>query len=104
MVIIFDCELTEPPSSITCFRDITLYSNVFLKNENLIKCPRGTRSIYWKWIKKYGAHDFIECLLSEGEHQDGFTVGKDGLIKVIKVNEFNYRDVIDNIKLINLAP
>lgn len=101
MVVIFDCELTEPPSSINCFRDVTLYNSIFLNNENLIKCPKGTRSIYWKWIKKYGAHDFVEYLLTEGENQEGLTIGRGGYIKVIKINEFNYGDIINNIKLIS---
>ena len=72
MVIIFDCQLTEPPSSVHCFRDVTLYSEVFLRNENIIKCPSGTRSFYWEWIKKYGAHDFVKEIISNEEDQEGF--------------------------------
>ena len=63
MVLIFDCELTEPPSSVSCFRDVTLYSKVFLDCENLIKCPRGTKTMYWNWIKRYGAHDFVDQII-----------------------------------------
>jgi len=100
MVIIFDCRLTEPPSSINCFRDVTLYSNVFLKNENLIKCPIGTRSIYWRWIKSFGAQDFVEQLLKEGEHQDGITVGADGYIRTKEINASNYSDLLAKMTLI----
>ena len=52
MVIIYDSILTEPPSSVSCFRDVTLYANIYLNGENLLRCPKGTRSIYWKWIYK----------------------------------------------------
>ena len=76
MVVIYDCSLTEPPSSIHCFRDVTLYSKFFLKNDNVIVCPKGTRSLYWKWIKKYGAHDFVEDLILNHENQVGIEVGK----------------------------
>ena len=102
MVIIFDCELTEPPSSINCFRDVTLYNSIFLKNHNLIKCPKGTRSMYWKWIKQYGAHDFIDQLLREEEVQEGIIVGSKGSINIKKINEFNYSNVIEKIKAFNL--
>ena len=71
MVIIYDCELTEPPSSIICFRDVTLFSKIFLNADNLIKCPKGTRSMYWEWIKGYGAHDFVGQLINYEEKQSG---------------------------------
>lgn len=101
MVIIFDCQLTEPPSSIHCFRDVTLYSEIFLKNENIIKCPSGTRSFYWKWIKKYGAHDFIDAVISEEEKQEGVSVGLGKRIDVSVINESSLSMLINyliNIK------
>lgn len=98
MVIIYDSVLTEPPSSVHCFRDVTLYSNLFLKKENIIVCPKGMRSAYWNWIKQYGAHDFIEELITEQECQSGITVGPKGLIAVKVLNEFNYRILIEKLK------
>lgn len=98
MVIIYDCNLTEPPSSIHCFRDVTLYSNVFLKNDNLLKCPKGMRSMYWKWIKSYGAHDFVQEIIAETEEQEGLTVGENELINLKILNEFNYYLIIEKIK------
>jgi hypothetical protein len=100
MVIIYDCELTEPPSSIHCFRDVTLYSNVFLGYTNLIKCPEGKRSIYWDWIKKYGAHDFVSQLITQKERQEGIMVGRNGLIKIEFINESNYGLLINKLKTI----
>ena len=99
MVIIYDCELTEPPSSIHCFRDITLFSKIFLNADNLIKCPNGTRSMYWDWIKRYGAHDFIEQLLKYEENQNGIVVAKQNAnIKIKSINEFNYGKIINILK------
>jgi hypothetical protein len=100
MVIIYDCELTEPPSSVHCFRDVTLYSEIFLGFENLIKCPKGTRSLYWKWIKQYGAHDFVSQLLLREEEQEGLTVGKNDIIKIDLLNESNYGFLINKLKTI----
>jgi hypothetical protein len=100
MVIIYDCELTEPPSSIHCFRDVTLYSKIFLGFDNLIKCPKGTRSLYWEWVKKYGAHDFVAELLLREEEQEGLTIGKDDMIKIEFLNETNYGLLINKLKAI----
>ena len=98
MVVIYDCELTEPPSSIHCFRDVTLYSKIFLDCENLIKCPRGAKTAYWKWIKGYGAHDFIDQIILRNEKQEGLTVGKNDDIKYDVINETNYINLIAILK------
>ena len=98
MIIIYDCELTEPPSSVYCFRDATLYSEIFLKNDNLIKCPKGTKSLYWKWIRKHGAHDFIKEIISNEEHQEGATIGRNCLVNFKLLNESNLQDLISIIK------
>lgn len=98
MVIMYDCNLTEPPSSIHCFRDVTLYSSIFLKNNNILTCPKGARSMYWNWIKGYGAHDFIEEIITDNEKQEGLTVGEGKLINFKILNEFNYFLLIEKIK------
>ena len=100
MVIIYDSALTEPPSSIHCFRDVTLYNKIFLDNDNLIRCPKGTRSIYWKWIKSYGAHDFIDDLLIVNEEEKGLSVGDNKDIKCNVINEFNYGEIIRMLKYV----
>ena len=100
MVIIYDSVLTEPPSSIYCFRDVTLYTNIFLKGENILCCPKGMKSMYWKWVKSYGAHDFIEEIIVQGENQSGLTVGVKKNINCNYINELNINDVINKIKSI----
>jgi hypothetical protein len=98
MVIIYDSVLTEPPSSVHCFRDVTLYSNVFLNANNLLQCPKGTRSMYWRWIKKYGAHDFIEEILTSEEDQEGIYVGKNKKVNYKYINESNMSNLINELK------
>jgi len=98
MVVIYDSVLTEPPSSVHCFRDVTLYSNVFLNASNLLQCPKGTRSMYWKWIKEYGAHDFIEEILTSEEYQEGIYVGKDKKVNFSFINESNLSLIINNLR------
>ena len=98
MVIIYDSILTEPPSSVSCFRDVTLYTNIYLNGENLLRCPKGTRSIYWKWIKQYGAHDFIDELILDTEKQEGIFVGKNKNINCELINEYNFGKIINLLK------
>jgi hypothetical protein len=98
MVIIYDSVLTEPPSSVHCFRDVTLYSSVFLRKENIMVCPKGMRSMYWNWIKQYGAHDFIKELITEQEIQCGITVGPEGQIRLKILNEYNYGELIKRLQ------
>ena len=48
--------LTESPSEISCFRDVTLYAKTYCFEDVLLECEPGTRSAYWAWLKRHGAH------------------------------------------------
>ena len=74
MILIIESCLTEPPSEIACFRDVTLYAKTFIFEDILLECKEGTRSIYWKWLKQYGAHDYISQLIKDTEKEHGFTI------------------------------
>ncbi len=74
MILIIESCLSEPPSEISCFRDVTLYAKTFLFEDVLLECKEGTRSIYWEWLKRHGAHDYISQLVKEEEREMGFTI------------------------------
>ena len=78
MNLIIDSSLSEPPSEISCFRDVTLFGKVFVFEDVLLECPQGTRSMYWKWLKRHGAHDFISQLIKQGELECGFSLRQSG--------------------------
>jgi|13_taG_2_1085334.scaffolds.fasta_scaffold00231_10 hypothetical protein len=63
MILRIEAALSEPPSSISAFRDTTLYATVFRQLDVLLECEEGTRSLYWEWLKKNGAHDFVRDLI-----------------------------------------
>ena len=65
---------TEPPSEIACFRDVTLFAQTWVFEDILLECPRGTRKLYWDWLKSHGAHDFISELIREGEESSYYTI------------------------------
>lgn len=92
--------LSEPPSSISCFRDITLYGSTYIFEDILVCCKKGTRSNYWKWLKRHGAHDFISYLILEGE-EEGFTIGSNNCnLNIDRINCFNISYIIESIRLL----
>jgi hypothetical protein len=99
MKLIIDSNLCEPPSEIYPFRDVTLYAKTYIFDDILLKCRAGTRSLYWEWLKKYGAHDFISYLIKDSEIESGFLIapGKAN-INVHKISYDNLNFIISSLK------
>ena len=64
--IIVDAELTEPPSEVTIFRDLTLYAKTFLQYCVLVECQKDVTDLYWYWLKSRGAFDFVDDFVETG--------------------------------------
>ena len=98
MNLIIESSLCEPPSEVTSFRDVTLYGKIFIFDDILLKCRYGTRSIYWKWLKMHGAHDFISELIRDHEKEYGFTISnKRGNLNIDKIDAFNLNFIISTL-------
>lgn len=98
MILKIEATLTQPPSSITVFRDTTLFASTFCYLDVLLECKAGTRSSYWQWLKSWGAHDFVEELVREGE-ESGLVLGKKRAnIRVEELNHHTYPFVIDCLR------
>lgn len=67
MLVSISARLSEPPSEVTCFRDITLYSSCILGHTNLLECEKDLKDIYWRWLKKAGAWDFVDDIIERYE-------------------------------------
>lgn len=67
MNLILDPSLSEPPSSVTLFRDVTLVASVLCEMPVFVECERGTRSLYLKWLRKHGAMDYVEDIVLPNE-------------------------------------
>ena len=100
MILIIESCLTEPPSEITCFRDITLFSKLFIFEDILLECKPGTRAIYWNWLKSHGAHDFISQLVLDSEKQSGYTIKttRGANYKTDRINYDNFKDIIYTLR------
>lgn len=60
MPVLIDCTLSEPPSEVACFRDVTLYCSVLLERNVILECKPELQDIYWNWLRERYAWDFIE--------------------------------------------
>ena len=60
MKLLIDGKLALPPSSVSCFRDVTLYSSVFGQFEVLIESRRRNRDAVWDFLKQRRALDFVD--------------------------------------------
>ena len=100
MILRIEAPLSEPPSTPAVFRDTTLYAVVFCKLDVLVECVKGTRSMYWKWLKHYGAHDYIEQLIVKGEERGGLSIGYDRCsINVDRLTPENLDFVVSRLQL-----
>tara|TARA_B100002019_G_scaffold277539_1_gene277445 strand:- start:4887 stop:5201 length:315 start_codon:yes stop_codon:yes gene_type:complete len=71
--LIVDAKLTEPPSEVSVFRDISLYASSFLNLSVLVQCNRQDFDVYWYWLRKNGAFDYVRDLI-EPETDDGILI------------------------------
>ena len=63
MLLLIDAELSAPPSEVTLFRDITLFSACFLKKNVILECKHSEQDYYYKWLKGRGSWDFVEDIV-----------------------------------------
>ena len=98
MNLIINSLFSAPPSEMSCFRDVTLYGKTFIGDDVLIKCQKGTRSFYWKWLKNHGAHDFVSSLILEHENEHGFYISnKGGNLNIDRITCENLNFIISSI-------
>lgn len=103
MLLLIESCLSEPPSEISCFRDVTLYAKTYIVNDVLVVCPPGTRAIYWNWLKSHGAHDFISDLIRTDEKEYGYSIGpaRGNNLIIDKINCYNLNEIIFALRSIN---
>ena len=100
MHILLEASLSEPPSSITCFRDVTLYASIFRQKETLVYCDKEAIDLYWNWLKSHGAMDFVDAIVEYGE-EIGFVIGENrGNLSLNKLDEFTLPQVVRTLSKI----
>ena len=99
MLIILDAELSDPPSSRTCFRDVTLYANIFAESDVVVECSPWTVDFYWKWLKQGGAMDFVDDIVKFGE-EEGLSIRREsgGNLNLERLDEVSLSRVISLLR------
>lgn len=98
MNLIIDADLTNPPTEISVFRDVTLYSKTFLKCDILLECHRRHRDIYYYWLKSKGAFDYIDDFIDFGD-ECGVTIRAEyGTICVEYITSSQLNQIISLLK------
>ena len=96
--VILQGELAEPPSSINCFRDVTLYASCFLRADILLECRKGTRDLYYKWLTDHGAFDFVDDIVRKNEEY-GFRIGPEKTNFLIdRITAHNLNIIIERLR------
>ena len=99
--LIIEAGLTEPPSEVSVFRDVTLYSKIFLSLYVLLECDQDMKDMYWYWLKRRGAYDFIDEILTPGEEL-GITIRNGrGSVTVHKLTAETLQFTLNRIKTLS---
>lgn len=72
-VLLIDGNLVFPPSSTSCFRDITLYANVFKQVEVVVQIEPVHIDTCYHYLKQHGAFDFVEDIVAP-DQQPGIII------------------------------
>lgn len=96
--LIIDADLTNPPTEISVFRDVTLYSKIFLDYTILLECDNRHRDIYYYWLKSKGAFDYVDDFINFGDEY-GVTIRHEyGTICVEYLSSSKLNEIISLLK------
>jgi hypothetical protein len=97
MLLLIDAELSAPPSEVTLFRDITLFSACFLTKDIVLECRHSEQDYYYKWLKMRGSWDYVEDIVKP-RTENGLSIrAKKGNITVPRINYNNFSFIIDRL-------
>jgi len=99
MKLLIDGKLAFPPSSIECFRDVTLYSRIFGNYEVLVESRDKHKDIIWHHLKDNGAFDYVDDIVGHGT-EAGFSLSykKRCNICVTRVTANNLNFIITRLR------
>ena len=94
--------LCRPPSSVHCFRDITLYAHVFTNLHVLLTCAPHNKDRNWRWLKNHGAMDYIQDIVEHGS-ESGVLIGPERpcAIQLERLTENGLNRVISYLNVYN---
>ena len=64
-----------------------------------MECRPSEKDLYWKWLKRRGAFDFIEDIVRPNEEKGFLIKEKGGNLQVDRINESNLGFVVNRLRL-----
>lgn len=72
-----------------------------MKKSVLLECEKKDKDLYYKWLKNYGAYDFVDDIVSI-HRETGYRVGrKKANLRIDKINAHNLSYIINNLNILN---
>lgn len=99
MNLLISGKLAFPPSSVECFRDVSLYGSVFGKFNVLVETRDSRKDLVWHWLKQSGAYDFIDEIVPH-DVEAGLSISykKRCNICVSRINADNLNFIITRLR------
>lgn len=66
-MLIINGHLMFPPSEVSCFRDITLYVNVFIKTPVLVQADPAHVDSCYHYMLQTGSFDFVDDIVQPSQ-------------------------------------
>lgn len=73
--LLINGDIINPPSSISCVRDLTLVAHEYLNYDVIVEC-NAEKDFYYRYLKNFGAMDYVDDLIKFGE-EEGFRIDTD---------------------------
>lgn len=92
-------DLVNPPTSLSCFRDLTFYAHEYCHYNVILE--GDPKDIYYHFLKRCGVMDYIDDILRPGE-EVGLRVDNDYVYSptacvVENINAYNLKYVLSSI-------
>lgn len=97
--LIINGDLINPPTSVTCFRELTLIANKAVHLRVIIECLE--KDFYWRYLKNFGAMDFVDDILNIGE-EEGFRIDTEHhfsptIFVTDRIDYFNLKSILNSL-------
>lgn len=92
--------LARPPSSVHCFRDITLYVRTFTNMNTILTCRPHNVDRTWRWLKRHGAFDYVDDIVGY-DQLHGLTIAPVDpcSIRVDRITEHGLSGIISRLSV-----
>ena len=105
MVLIINAEISNPPTEIMPFRDLTMESKYTLRMDVLIEASQDLKDYYFYFLRPRGMIDFVEDFITPLERVDGIRIDTElnypKTVVAQKITIFNYRDIFSKVQNIS---